>query len=74
MRPFLFLLRHAILNKISEVNMYELYDAKTKQLVRVTISELEQGLADGTLLSELPSAEEKPRKQRAKAADDENQS
>ncbi len=53
--------------------MYELYDAKTKQLVRITIAELEAGLSSGALLSELPAEEEKPRKQRAKAADDENQ-
>jgi hypothetical protein len=54
--------------------MYEAYDKETKQLVRVTLQESEQGLASGTLVSSLERVETKtPRKPRAKAADDENQ-
>ena len=54
--------------------MYEAYDKETKKLVRVTLQELEQGFASGKLVSSLEQAETKaPRKQRAKAADDENQ-
>ena len=53
--------------------MYELYDKETKQLVRVSLQELEQGFASGKLVSSLEQVEQKPaRKQRSKAADDEN--
>lgn len=54
--------------------MYEAYDKETKQLVRITLQELEQGLASGKLVSSLDKAEAKaPRKARTKAVDDENQ-
>jgi hypothetical protein len=54
--------------------MYEACDKETKQLVRVTLQELEQGLASGKLVSSLEQVEAKaPRKTRIKAADDENQ-
>lgn len=51
--------------------MYEVYDAATGELKRVDLFELEHGLANGSLVSELEEKAKRGRK--PKAADDENQ-
>lgn len=54
--------------------MYEAYDAKTGELVRVDLYQLEHGFANGTLVSSPVVEEEKPKRTRKpKAEDDENQ-
>lgn len=54
--------------------MYEAYDAKTGELVRVDLQQLEHSFASGTLVSSPVVEEEKPKRTRKpKADDDENQ-